>query len=56
MKCVFDSFSDLTAGKDVCADQVFDNFTSITGRSPATLADFAQKHQENFRYGKHVNT
>jgi NAD(P)H dehydrogenase (quinone) len=56
MKCVFESFSDLTSGKDIGADQVFDNFPSITGRSPSTLADFAQKHQERFRYGKQVHT
>ena len=31
MKCVFDSYSDLTDGKDIGADQVFDNFTRITG-------------------------
>lgn len=34
MICIFESYSDLTAGKDIGADQVFDNFPSITGRAP----------------------
>lgn len=50
MKCVFDSYSDLTAGKDLGADQIFDNFPLITGRQPKTIADFARKHAEVFRY------
>jgi uncharacterized protein YbjT (DUF2867 family) len=50
MKCVFDSYSDLTNGKDIGADQVFDNFASITGRHPATIADFARKFADRFRY------
>ena len=50
MKCVFDSYSDFTAGKDIGADEVFDNFSALTGRSPRTLADFAQTHAKTFRY------
>ena len=50
MKCVFDSYSDFTAGKDIGADEVFDNFSALTGRSPRTLADFAQTHAKKFRY------
>lgn len=26
MKCVFDSYTDLTNGKDIGADETFDNF------------------------------
>jgi uncharacterized protein YbjT (DUF2867 family) len=50
MKCVFDSYSDLTAGKDLGADRIFDNFPTITGRQRKTIADFAKKHAEVFRY------
>jgi len=50
MKCGFDSYSDLTDGKDIGADQVFDNFTRITGAHPRTIADFARKYADRFRY------
>jgi NAD(P)H dehydrogenase (quinone) len=50
MKCVFDSYSDLTEGKDLGADQVFDNFTCITGGHPRTIADFARRYADRFRY------
>jgi NAD(P)H dehydrogenase (quinone) len=52
MKCVFDSYTDLTDGKDIGADETFDNFPTITGRQPRTLADFALKHGNRFRYGR----
>ena len=50
MKCVFESFSSLTNGKDIGADEVFDNFTQLTGVRPRTIADFASKNAERFRY------
>jgi uncharacterized protein YbjT (DUF2867 family) len=50
MKCVFDSYSDFTAGKEIGADEVFDNFPGLTGRTPRTLADFARTHAARFRY------
>lgn len=50
MKCVFDSYTDFTAGKDIGADEVFDNFPSITGKQPITFAQFAKKHEARFRY------
>lgn len=50
MKWVFDSYSDLTAGKDIGADQIFDNFRVITGCKPKSIADFAKKHAAVFRY------
>jgi NAD(P)H dehydrogenase (quinone) len=50
MQCVFQSFADLTAGKDLKADEVFDNFTEITGKKPTTLSDFATKHATAFKY------
>ena len=49
MKCVFDSYVSLTAGEDLRAGEVFDNFPAITGRNPKTLADFAKTHQKQFR-------
>ena len=50
MKCVFDSYTDLTNGIDIRSDEVFQNFPSITGRVPRTLADFAREHADHFRY------
>jgi hypothetical protein len=50
MKCVFDSYTDLTNGKDLDADATFDNFPELSGRSPRTLAGFARQHAERFRY------
>jgi NAD(P)H dehydrogenase (quinone) len=50
MKCVFDSYSDLSSGKDLKADEVFDNLPAIAGRQPRTLAQFAAKHAAQFRY------
>ncbi|RXH58183.1 SDR family oxidoreductase [Granulicella sibirica] len=50
MKCVFDSYTDFTNGVDIGADEVFDNLPSLIGRNPSTLADFANKHAERFRY------
>lgn len=50
MQCVFNSYSDFTAGRNQGADEVFDNFPAITGRQPKTLADFAKTHAAAFRY------
>jgi NAD(P)H dehydrogenase (quinone) len=50
MKCVFDSYTDLTNGKDIRADEIFDNFHAITGRQPKTIAQFAIKHAASFQY------
>ena len=50
MKCVFDSYSDLTNGVDLRSGQTFSGFSEITGREPRTFADFAHKNAEQFRY------
>ena len=50
MKCVHDSYVELTAGIAVKPDEVFDNLPGIIGRKPRTLADFARKHADVFRY------
>jgi len=50
MRCVFDSYTDLTQGKDLGADQVFENFACITGGRPRTIADFARRYADRFRY------
>jgi len=50
MKCVFDSYIDLTNGVAVKPDEVFDNLPALIGRKPRTLADFAKKHADVFRY------
>jgi NAD(P)H dehydrogenase (quinone) len=50
MKCVFDSYTDFSEGKDIRADEIFDNFHAITGRQPKTIAQFAVKHAASFQY------
>ena len=50
MRCVYNSYVWLTAGKDIGADEIFDNFPAITGRQPRTLADFAKTHAATFQY------
>jgi uncharacterized protein YbjT (DUF2867 family) len=50
MQCVFNSYTELTNGLDIRSDEVFDNFPGITGRPPLTLADFARKYADRFRY------
>ena len=50
MKCVFDSYTDLTNGIDIRSDQTFDGFHDLTGREPHTLADFARRYSARFNY------
>jgi uncharacterized protein YbjT (DUF2867 family) len=50
MKCVFDSYTDYSAGRIAHSDDVFDNLPAIAGRKPITLAEFAKKHSDKFRY------
>jgi NAD(P)H dehydrogenase (quinone) len=50
MKCVHDSFADFTAGRGEKVDETFDNLPTILGRQPRTVADFAKKNAEAFRY------
>ena len=50
MKCVFDSYTDLTNGKDIGSDATFDNFPVLLGRAPRSLADFARTYADRFRY------
>jgi NAD(P)H dehydrogenase (quinone) len=50
MTCVFNSYTELTSGLAVKPDEVFDNFPKLTGKKPRTLADFAKKHADVFRY------
>jgi NAD(P)H dehydrogenase (quinone) len=50
VKCIFDSYASLTAGEERRAGEVVDNYPTITGRNPKTLADFAKTNQKQFRY------
>ena len=50
MKCVHDSFVDFTAGRGEKVDEVFDNLPTILGRQPKTVAEFAKKNADAFRY------
>jgi NAD(P)H dehydrogenase (quinone) len=49
MKCVYECFRDFTTG-DLKGDEVFDNFPSIVGRPPTTIAQFIEKNADAFRY------
>jgi uncharacterized protein YbjT (DUF2867 family) len=50
MKCVFNSYSDFTAGRGERVDETFDNLPAIIGKKPRTMAEFARKHAAAFRY------
>lgn len=50
MKCVFDNYTDLTNGLDEQADETFENFPTLVGRSPRMLADFVREHADELRY------
>ena len=50
MKCVFVTFLGLANGTVAKPDEVFDNLPALIGRKPKTLADFARKHADKFRY------
>jgi NAD(P)H dehydrogenase (quinone) len=50
MKCVFDSYTDLTNGVDLRSDETFGDFAEIVGRGPHTLADFARRYAKRFNY------
>ena len=50
MKCVFDSYTDLSNGVDIHSDETLDNFPELVGGQPRTIADFARQHSERFLY------
>lgn len=50
MKCVYDSYSDFTAGRGERVDKVFDNLPGIIGRTPRSIADFSRKYATRFQY------
>jgi NAD(P)H dehydrogenase (quinone) len=50
MKCVLDTYTELTNGTAVKPDEVFDNLPAIIGRQPRTWSDFTKKHAHKFRY------
>ena len=50
MKCVFDSYTDLTNGVDIRSDETFEGFAELTGRQPRSIAEFAIKNADKFRY------
>ena len=50
MKCVYNSFSDFTAGRGERVDEIFDNLPALLGRQPRTVAAFAKKNADMFRY------
>ena len=49
MKCVYECYRDFTSGK-LTGDEVQDNFLSIIGKQPRTLADFIEANSNVFRY------
>ena len=50
MKCVSDSYTDLSNGVDLHADETFHDFPALTGRQPHTLADFVRRYADRFNY------
>jgi len=50
MNCVYDHWKRYAAGTIPGADDTFDNFSAITGKQPAKLADFILRHKAEFAY------
>jgi len=50
MDCVYKHYIRYAEGTIPGADDVFDNFDSITGQQPTRWADFIEKHKEEFKY------
>jgi NAD(P)H dehydrogenase (quinone) len=49
MKCVYECYRDFAAGS-LIGDEVQNNFQSITGKQPRTLADFIKSNADAFSY------
>jgi NAD(P)H dehydrogenase (quinone) len=49
MKCVYECYRDFTIGK-LIGDEVFDNFPSLMGRPPKTIAEFIKANASAFIY------
>ena len=49
MKCVYECYRDFATGT-LIGDEVQENFPSITGRQPSTLASFIEANASAFRY------
>lgn len=50
MNCVYDSFIRLGTTGIPGTEEVFDNFTEITGLQPTRVEDFISKHRHEFDY------
>jgi NAD(P)H dehydrogenase (quinone) len=50
VKCLFDAFAGLAKGTVAKPDEILDDLPALIGRKPKTLADFARKHADEFRY------
>ena len=50
MTCVYDHWKRYAAGTIPGADDTFDNFPEITGKQPARLAGFVERHKAEFSY------
>jgi uncharacterized protein YbjT (DUF2867 family) len=50
MKCVFDSYTDLTNGRHERADETSDTFSTLVGHAPRMLKEFIRDHADAFRY------
>jgi hypothetical protein len=50
VKCLFDAFAGLAKGTVAKPDEIFDDLLELIGRKPKTLAEFARKHADEFRY------
>jgi len=50
MNCVYDHWKRYAAGTIPGADDVFDNFPSITGKQPAKWAGFIERHKAELAY------
>ena len=50
MQSVYENYAAYTAGTRVTEEKVFDSFSEVTGRSPASVEDFVARHRGAFAY------
>lgn len=50
MQSVYENYTAYTAGARVGEEKVFDSFFEVTGRTPASVEDFARRHRDRFAY------
>lgn len=51
MQSVYENYAAYSSGMNTGEERVFDSFFRVTGRTPALVRDFVEKHRDAFAYG-----